>query len=70
MSNNAKQLISLYEILPEADQQMILELTKKVLLAYDPDYTKLLSDEKRELDKALADFNNGENIVDAESINW
>ena len=70
MSNNAKQLVNLFEILPENDQAMLLELTKKMLLAYDPDYTKLLPDEKEKLDGALADFKNGINISGGESINW
>lgn len=70
MSNNAKQLINLFEILPENDQAMLLELTKKMLLAYDPDYTKLLPNEKKELESALIDFKNGDNISNGENINW
>ncbi len=70
MSDNAKQLINLFEILPENDQVMLLELTKKMLLAYDPDYTKLLPDEKEQLESALIDFKNGVNISNGESINW
>ncbi len=70
MSNNTKQLISLYEILPENDQKMLLELTKKLLLAYDPEYTKLLPNEKKDIEGALLDFENGVNIEDGSSINW
>lgn len=70
MSNNTKQLINLFEILPEDDQEMLLQLTKKMLLAYDPDYTKLLPNEKEELESALLDFENNENISSGESINW
>ena len=70
MSNNAKQLINLFEILPENDQAMLLELTKKMLLAYDPDYTKLLPNEKKELESALIDFKNGDNISNGVNINW
>ena len=70
MSNNTKQLINLFEILPETDQEMLLELTKKLLLAYDPEYTKLLPTEKEELDGALLDFKNGVNIDDGSSIDW
>ncbi len=70
MSNNTKQLINLFEILPENDQVMLLELTRKLLIAYDPDYTKLLPNEKEELDSALADYRNGENLIGAESIDW
>lgn len=70
MSNNTKQLINLYEILPETDQKMLLELTKKLLLAYDPDYTKLLPSEKEDVEGAILDFKNGVNIDDGSSINW
>ena len=70
MSNNTKQLINLYEILPETDQKMWLELTKKLLLAYDPDYTKLLPSEKEDVEGAILDFKNGVNIDDGSSINW
>ena len=70
MSNNTKQLINLYEILPETDQQMLLELTKKLLIAYDPDYTKLLPNEKSDLEEALDDLKQGVNIDDGSSIEW
>ena len=70
MSNNTKQLINLFEILPENDQNMLLELTKKMLLAYDPEYTKLLPNEKKDIEGALLDFENGVNIEDGSSINW
>ena len=70
MSNNTKQLINLYEILPETDQQMLSELTKKLLIAYDPDYTKLLPNEKSDLEEALDDLKQGVNIDDGTSIEW
>ena len=70
MSNNTKQLINLYEILPETDQKMLLELTKKLLFAYDPDYTKLLPSEKEDVEGAILDFKNGVNIDDGSSIDW
>lgn len=70
MSNNTKQLINLYELLPETNQQMLLELTKKLLIAYDPDYTKLLPNEKSDLEDALDDLKNGVNIDDGSSIDW
>ncbi len=37
---------------------------------YDPDYTKLLPNEKSDLENALMDFKNGENIEDGSGINW
>ena len=70
LSNNTKQLISLFEILPESDQEMLLTLTKKLILAYDPDYTKLLPEEKKELEEAMADLKNDINISDGSDIQW
>ncbi len=39
-------------------------------VSYVHDDTKLLPDEKEELESALLDFKNGENISNGESINW
>ena len=41
-----------------------------MLLAYDPDYTRVLPSEALEIDEALRDFENGENISDGSDINW
>ena len=70
MSENTRQLVNLFEILPENDQVMLLELTKKMLLAFDPDYTRLLPDEEANIKIALNDYEKGENIFDQSSINW
>lgn len=70
MSNNTKQLISIYELLPSADQNMILELSKKLLLAYDPGYTKVLPHEAKAIDEALKDYSEGVNICDDSTIEW
>lgn len=70
MSNNAKQLISIYELLPSTDQSIILELSKKLLLAYDSDYTKVLPHEAGDIDEALKDYTEGVNICDETCIEW
>lgn len=43
--------------------------TEKILND-DPDYTKLLPDEKENIEGALLDFENGVNIEDESGINW
>ena len=70
MTNNTKQLITIYELLPANDQNILLELSKKMLLAYDPYYTKVLPSESKELDAVLTDYRNNVNIVDDTEINW
>ncbi len=46
MSAAIKEAIDLMEILPESDQNFALEFIKKLVLAWNPDYTKVTSEEK------------------------
>ena len=40
MAPIAQQIAQMVEILPEADQALAFEVVKKLVLAWDPDYTK------------------------------
>lgn len=66
MSTATKQAIDLMEILPESEQHFALEFIKKLVLAWDPDFTKLTPSEKASLEEALAD----PETVPHEAINW
>lgn len=66
MSAATKQAIDLMEILPESEQNFALEFMKKLVLAWDPDFTKLTSYETAELEKALQDTE----TVSHADINW
>lgn len=66
MSGNDKACL---DHLPESDQSPAFELVKKLVLAWDPDYTKLSPAEKRELDEAFASMERGE-YVSADQIDW
>ena len=57
------------DMLPEQDQALALELVKKLVLAWDPDYTKMTPAEKLQVDKAAAEMEAGEYITDS-AINW
>lgn len=57
------------EILPENEQFFALEFVKKLVLAWDPDFTKLTPAEKAELEKAQKEIENGD-TVSHECINW
>lgn len=46
MSAITKEAINLMEILPESEQNFALEFIKKLVLAWDPDFTKLTLTEK------------------------
>lgn len=69
MSAITKEAINLMEILPESEQNFVLEFIKKLVLAWDPDFTKLTVKEKEELEDADVEIRNGE-TVSHDEINW
>ncbi len=69
MSAATKEAIDLMEILPESDQNFALEFIKKLVLAWDPDYTKVTLAERKELEEAEKDIaENG--TISHNAINW
>lgn len=69
MSSITKEAINLMEILPESEQNFVLEFIKKLVLAWDPDFTRLTVKEKEELEDADVEIRNGE-TVSHDAINW
>lgn len=65
MSEIAMEAARLLNLLPEADQTFAYEFIKKLVLAWDPDYTKLTAAEAAHLDAAEAS-----GFVDAADIDW
>ncbi len=66
MSTATKEIVDLMEILPESEQNFALEFVKKLVLAWDPDFTKLTPAEKKELDEAMADCE----TIPHDAIDW
>ena len=69
MAPIAQRIADMVDMLPETDQALAFELVKKLVLAWDPDFTKLTPAEKAELDKAAAEMESGEYVADS-AINW
>lgn len=65
MSQTTQQAVSMMEMLPEAEQNLALELIKRLVLAWDPDYTRLTPTECQRLE----DAENGE-YFNLEDIDW
>lgn len=65
MSETVKQTISMLEMLPDQEQSLALEIVKRLVLAWDPDFTKLTPEERKRLEAA----ENGE-YLDLENIDW
>ena len=43
------------ELLPESEQNFVLEFIRKLVLAWDPDYTKVTPRERVDLQEALSE---------------
>lgn len=69
MSVTIKEAMDLLEILPESEQKFALAFIKKLVLAWDPDFTKVTSAERLELEEAQKEIESGE-IVSHNDINW
>ena len=65
MSAKTMEIINMLEMLPENEQDLACELLKRLILAWDPDYTKLTAYEKQSLEEA----ENGE-YIDEDDIDW
>lgn len=69
MSTATKQAIDLMELLPESEQNFALEFIKKLVIAWDPDYTKVTPGERAKLEEVQREIENGETISH-DAINW
>lgn len=65
MSSIAMEAARLMDALPEADKAFAYEFIKKLVLAWDPDFTKVTVEEARRIEDAE---NSG--YVDADDIDW
>ena len=69
MSGAIKEAVNLMEILPESEQNFALEFIKKLVLAWDPDFTKVTPTERKALEEAEKDIaENG--TISHDAINW
>ena len=69
MNATIEKAVGLLEILPENDQNFALEFIRKLVVAWDPDFTKLTPSEREELEEIDRDIaKNG--TIPHESINW
>lgn len=69
MSVVSKQIIDMLDMLPESEQQLAFELIKRMVLAWDSDFTKLTSAERERLMKAEEEIANNETVNHLD-IDW
>lgn len=69
MTANEQEMLRLYNFLPDVDKDFALTFMKKLVLAGDPDFTKLTPVERADLDAAREDLRNGKAVSHAD-IDW
>ena len=65
MSAMVKEIASMVALLPDTEQRFAFEFVKRLVLAWDIDFTKLTPAERLALDEA----ENGE-YIDQDAIDW
>ena len=65
MTNTIAQTVSMLEMLPTQEQDFAYEFVKRLVLAWDPDYTKLTPEERSRLEAA----EHGE-YINGKEIDW
>lgn len=65
MSNIAMDAARLLDVLPEDDKNFAYEFIKKLVLAWDPDFTKVTSEEAKRIEEAE---NSG--FINESDIDW
>lgn len=65
MSPRTQQIIELYEMLPEQEQELAFETIKRFVLAWDPDFTKVTPEEQRRIDDA-----ENSTFISEDEIDW
>lgn len=69
MSSTALEISRMIDMLPESEQSLAYEFVKRIVLAWDPDFTKATPEERIEMEKADQEIACGE-VVSFEEINW
>lgn len=65
MSTQAQQIAAMLDMLPEQERNLAFEMVKRIVLAWDPDYTKLTAKEAAELAEAESS-----GYLDEDEIDW
>ena len=65
MSENASLIADLVDALPQRDQELTLDFVKKLIRAWDPDFTKVTPDEAKRMREAEES-----GFVSSDEIDW
>ncbi len=66
MSPIAKKTFNMIEMLPDEEQELLYEMVKRFILAWDPDFTKVTPEERKKMEIAEKELENGEYVSEDE----
>ena len=69
MTQIVQESVRMLEMLPESEQEFASQFIKRLVLAWDPDFTRLTSEEQKQLEAAERRIDSGEYIKNSE-IKW
>ena len=69
MSERAMNMAQMLDMLPDQEQALAYEMLKRIVLAWDPDFTKLTPAELEALQEAEAEAERGE-LIPIDAIDW
>lgn len=69
MTQTMQESVKMLEMLPASEQEFASQFIKRLVLAWDPDYTKLTQEEQERLEAAEQRVDNGEYVKDSD-IKW
>ena len=65
MSEKAMQIAEMLDMLPEQEQNLACEMLKRIVLAWDADFTKVTEQERKEIETAEQS-----GFVDESAVDW
>ena len=69
MSPRTQEIADMIDMLPESEQNLAFEFVRRMVRAWDPDFTKATPDEAAAMEHGRAEYERGE-VVKMEDIDW
>lgn len=69
MTQVVQESVRMLEMLPESEQELANQFIKRLVLAWDPDFSKLTLEERMDLEAAERRIDSGDYVKDSD-IDW
>lgn len=69
MTQMVQESVRMLEMLPESEQEFVNQFIKRIVLAWDPEFTKLTLEERKRLEDAEQRIDSGDYVRDSD-IDW